>query len=385
MLVLFVNCDQVSTSPHKMMYGHYLGKKNQHMSVQCVAPTILERDHKEFFNELERRWDLLETKRGLKFEKVEVGAKRKMALDNQEECEQVNTEVASSSSVKERTAIGWSLLPPAEKDRLREECQVSWDKAFAVCGIPFAVADYAPFRDAIAKTRSTLDFKLCCTKTMRTSRLDKLHTSSNKYKDMRMRAGCKYGFVITSDGWRSCAKRNYHNYLLVSVEGPIYLHLEEVTGAGGSGDDVAAGFEKCFNGLDPEVFKSILLGVTDTPSANRKAWRLLEAHHPKQIWVGCGAHEVSLLLKDWVKSVPEILMMHKEGLRVVKWINNHSEILKLYRTIVPSHFEDKSKHCIGLYMPGARKKIAPRSRVSSSPTPRSFSLGSNCHSHLCCI
>lgn len=161
-----------------------------------------------------------------------------------------------------------------------------------------------------------------------------------------MAAGQRYGFAITSDGWRSVAKRNYHNYILISIEGPIFVSLQEVTGEGGRGEDIEDGFQQQFAKMDQQIFRAILLGVTDTPSANRKAWRLLEANHPHQFWVGCAAHEVSLLLKEWVKKVPEILALFKEGHRIVKWINNHQDLLKLYRSIVPAHFQDKRKHCL---------------------------------------
>lgn len=69
-------------------------------------------------------------------------------------------------------------------------------------------------------------------------------------------------------------------------------------------------------------------------------------------WIGCAAHEVSLLFKEWIKKIPELLQLFNEGLRIVKFVNNHSEILKLYRALVPDHFEDKRKHCIMLYTPG---------------------------------
>lgn len=187
---------------------------------------------------------------------------------------------------------------------------------------------------------------------MRTTRLDKLNDSANEYKAQRLKSGIRYGFLLTSDGWRSSAKRQYHNYILLSVEGPIFLSLEEVTGRGGTGDDVKDGFERQMNKLDSEVSKSILLGVTDTPTANQKAWRLLEAAYPKQFWVGCAAHEVSLLFKEWVKKIPDIHLLFKEGHRVVKWILNHSELLNLFRTLVPAHFDDKRRHCISLYLPG---------------------------------
>lgn len=138
----------------------------------------------------------------------------------------------------------------------------------------------------------------------------------------------------------------------MSVEGPIFLNLVETTGERGGGEDVAEGFEKQFEALGAQVRDNIILGVTDTPSANRKAWRLLEAKHPKQTWIGCAAHEVSLLFKEWVKKIADILRIFQEGLRVVRWVNNHAEILKLFRNLVPGHFKDARKHCIGLYSPG---------------------------------
>lgn len=221
-----------------------------------------------------------------------------------------------------------------------------------VCGIPFAVANKPEFREAIRKTRDIPDFHIACAKTMRTSRLIKLNEKANEFKTVRLQAGARFGFAITSDGWRRVAKRNYHNYILISVEGPIFLSLVEVTGEGGTGEDIHKGFEEQFEKLGRDLTSQVVIGITDTPSANRKAWRLLEASHPKQLWMGCAAHEVSLLLKEWVKSVPEILQLFKEGLRIVKWVNNHAEILKLFRVLVPSHFQDKRKHTIGLYMPG---------------------------------
>lgn len=127
--------------------------------------------------------------------------------------------------------------------------------------------------------------------------------------------------------------------------------MEEVTGDGGTGEDITMGFEQQFQKLGPLV-EHIILGVTDTPSANRKAWRMLEAKYPKQIWLGCAAHEVSLLFKEWIKKIDEFTVLYKEGHRIVKWVNNHAEILKLFRELVPRHFQDKRKHGMGLYNPG---------------------------------
>lgn len=361
-----------------MMYGHYLQKRGEHIGVFCVAVTKLQQDHPAFMASLEEKWQTLANKRSLKLNETEINNKRQKALADADLDDNVDAGRSTISSVSERSGskpspssslvskskvqneIPYSFLKPEDKARLRDECQKAWDLVFVVCGVSFRTADHPLFRDAISKTRKLPDFKVACAKTMRTTRLCKLDEEANQYKDLRLRAGAQFGFAIMSDGWRSVAKRNYHNYILLSVEGAIFLNLVEVTGEGGRGEDVQEGFEEQFEKLkvtevrtNTQVVKHILLGITDTPSANRKAWRMLEASHPKQFWLGCAAHEVSLLFKEWIKKVADIFNLFKEGHRVVKWINNHAEILKLYRLCVPGHFPgDKSKHNIGLYSPG---------------------------------
>lgn len=345
---------QVKATPHKMLYGHYLQKKHQHMGVHCVARSILERDHPEFLRQAEERWEALEKKRTIKFGEDESQKKRMKAMHEGAAGVEDSSEARSSSQGKGAASkeTAWAFLPAAEKQKRREECQAAWDLAFAVSGIKFMTSDEPVFRAAVAKTSACPDFTIACSKTMRTSRLDKLNDEANRNKDIRMKAGLKFGFVVTSDGWRSVAKRQYHNYILISAEGPIFVELNEVTGQGGTGEDVHMGFEAVFERLGPEITSQVVLGVTDTPSANKKAWRLLEVQHPKQLWVGCAAHEVALLFKEWTKNISALMTLFRQGLKVVKWVNNHSEILKLFRDIVPTRFNDKRRHCLTLYMPG---------------------------------
>lgn len=64
-----------------------------------------------------------------------------------------------------------------------------------------------------------------------------------------------------------------------------------------------------------------------------------------------------MLFKEWVSKVEPILNLFRQGLRIVKWVKNHSEILKLFREIVPKHFKDKRKHCMELYSPGDTRML----------------------------
>ena len=56
---------------------------------------------------------------------------------------------------------------------------------------------------------------IACSKTMRTTRLTKLNESADAHKVRRLNAGKRYGFIITSDGWKSVAKSKYHNFILI--------------------------------------------------------------------------------------------------------------------------------------------------------------------------
>lgn len=165
-----------------MLYGHYLQKKGQHISQFCVAVSKLQKDHNEFYKELVRRWDVLESKRTIKVGEDEKEAKRRKALgygwDGGDETASMASGAASHPSTAQSSRapesaklLPYMFLPAADKARLRDECQTAWDTAFVMCGIRFQTADSPYLRVAMEKTRACPDFKLACSKTMRTSRL----------------------------------------------------------------------------------------------------------------------------------------------------------------------------------------------------------------------
>ena len=63
-----------------------------------------------------------------------------------------------------------------------------------------------------------------------------------------------------------------------------------------------AEFEEVINELEEHVSRNLIFGVTDTPSANRKAWRLLMGKFPRMYWGGCMSHEISLYMGDIAKN-----------------------------------------------------------------------------------
>ena len=241
-----------------------------------------------------------------------------------------------------------------------------------------SLADTEEFKKAIELTRSTPDFKHVCTKTLSTTRLTARHKDANEYKLLRLKAGLKFGFLYTSDGWRGCNKTGHHNHLLVSCEGPLYLTVRDVTGQRGNADVICD--EICIileslsdvlsiteeeevkilseygGGTDPIIKlieKATMLGVLDTPAANQKASRLIEAKKPHMCWINCMAHEVSLLFGEWRRKVLQVMQIAASCMKITKWINNHSQLLSIFRQVVQVVFaDDKRKWKLTLYTPG---------------------------------
>ena len=122
--------------------------------------------------------------------------------------------------------------------------------------------------------------------------------------------------------------------------------MKDVTGQAGTAKAVKSyhisdEFSEVFETLDESVYARIVIGCTDTPSANVSAWKSLEAAHPKQMWIGCMhgcmAHEISLLFKDWVQKVPAVKDLYRRLKNIIIWIRNHGDI--------SMQFEEKLREC----------------------------------------
>lgn len=117
-----------------MMYGHYLQKSKQNLSVQCVAPAVLKRDHPSFFEELEKRWNALEGKRTLKVDRDTSEQKRKSSLlagaggivpandEADDDYEGVSTSISSSGGTPAKTNCNWGQLTKSRKLAASSRC-----------------------------------------------------------------------------------------------------------------------------------------------------------------------------------------------------------------------------------------------------------------------
>lgn len=146
---------QLATTPHKMLYGHYLQKKGEHLGIFCVAPAKLERDYPQFMKEIKQRWEALHTKRTVKVVENAKSKKRERGLSGDVESEedvvsrggQSSTRTKGSAALSDggssrgisapggKQQLPYGFLSAGDKQRLRDECQSAWDLAFVLCGL----------------------------------------------------------------------------------------------------------------------------------------------------------------------------------------------------------------------------------------------------------
>ena len=129
----------------------------------------------------------------------------------------------------------WAALPKDEKAKKLADCHDAWDLFYFVHNVPFHLIGTAEFKHAVEMTKRCPTYRPVCRETLSGGHLDKQDALATEFKSQLLRLQLKYGFVITGDGYKSTTKRQYHNYMLITAMGPVFLGIKDVTGEGGTG------------------------------------------------------------------------------------------------------------------------------------------------------
>ena len=264
-----------------------------------------------------------------------------MSSDGRGEQEQVqvksehaNPSIATDSG---QLTLKWSMMPAKERKLRLDTGHDAWDMFFFVNNVPFSLISSPEFRAAIEATKKCPTYKPVGRDVLAGSHLEKQSDRATSFNERTLIDNLKYGYVITGDGYSSKTKRQYHNFILLTPDGPVFLGIKDVTGEGSTSKDVFEEFSTVMEAMEPKAKEAIMLGILDTPSVNRRAWKLLMSRYPTQVWMGCMAHEVSLLFND-VAKLPATARLKGLCHYLVKWIMNHNDILALFRKKVKAHF-----------------------------------------------
>jgi hypothetical protein len=129
-----------------------------------------------------------------------------------------------------------------------ETTREAWDRVFFK-KVAFNLADDEDFRHAVTTTSFCPGFKINCAKIIWTQRLDARDALNKEWNDKRLVRVAELGSSFHSDGWRSKRKKKYHNFVLLTPDGPFFVTMHDGTGESGTGAAMAAEMEAVINQL----------------------------------------------------------------------------------------------------------------------------------------
>lgn len=235
----------------------------------------------------------------------------------------------------------YHALKADQKAGLLADAHRATSMLFFKHNIPFSIINTREFRDMIQAAQKCPVYKPVDRRALSGPQLEARSAEADVFKEKVLLGNAVYGFTITGDGFASLSKRHYNNIIIVAGGMPVFLGLVDRTGLGATGVDVAEEFEEVINELEEHVSRNLIFGVTDTPSANRKAWRLLMGKFPRMYWGGCMSHEISLYMGDIAKMECSTRLADKCH-KLYKWIMLHAvgdvSLLSLFQEKVNAHF-----------------------------------------------
>lgn len=102
----------------------------------------------------------------------------------------------------------WSMLSSDARTERTAAAHKAWDMVWFVHGLSFNLIDSQLFRQAIAAIKQCPTFVPCCRQTLAGSHLQAREADANEFKEARLNAGKRYGFLFTTDGWKNKKRRN---------------------------------------------------------------------------------------------------------------------------------------------------------------------------------
>ena len=106
-----------------------------------------------------------------------------------------------------------------------------------------------------------------------------------------------YGINLQSDGKDNMARRHLINVITTTPLGAEFRECIDVSGKPRDSEETTEELIQAIGRLEPIERDNLISIVTDTPSVNRKAWKILEKKLPKVVCIPCAAHVLNLHFK----------------------------------------------------------------------------------------
>jgi hypothetical protein len=133
---------------------------------------------------------------------------------------------------------------------------------------------------------------------------------------------------IVSDGWTDATCHPLINFIVSSLNGPVFLKAVDALGKYKDAQYMGELFIKVIEDVGVDSCVQI---ITDNAPIFKVAGMVLEAKYPQIFWTPCNVHSLNLALKSIALDVTWIESLIEDACHICNFVQNHTNALTIYK------------------------------------------------------
>eukprot|EP00253_Pinus_taeda_P032931 PITA_32931 len=163
---------------------------------------------------------------------------------------------------------------------------------------------------------------------LRTTLLTKEKKEVQKMLEPIVASWPTFGVSIVSDGWTDPARHPIINFMVSSLNGPIFMKAVDTLGEYKDAQFIGELFIKVIEDVDVNSCVQI---ITDNAHVCKVAGMIVEAKYPQVFWTPCIVHLLNLALKSIASDVLWIGNIIEDAQHIRNFVQNHTNALTIYK------------------------------------------------------
>ena len=136
------------------------------------------------------------------------------------------------------------------------------------------------------------------------------------------------GVSIVSDGWTDPARHPIINFMVSSLNGPVFLKAVDTLGEYKDAQFMGELFIRVVEEVGVDSCVQI---ITDNAPVCKAASMIVEAKYPQVFWTPCIVHSLNLALKSIASDVLWIGNIIEDARHIRNFVQNHTNALTIYK------------------------------------------------------
>eukprot|EP00253_Pinus_taeda_P025575 PITA_25575 len=166
---------------------------------------------------------------------------------------------------------------------------------------------------------------------LRTTLLMKAKKEVQKMLEPIMASWATFGVSIVSDGWTDPARHPIINFMVSSLNGPVFMKAVDTLGEYKDAQFMGELFIKVVEDVGVESCVQI---ITDNALVCKVAGMIVEAKYPQVFWTPCIVHSLNLALKSIASDVLWIGSIIEDARHIRNFVQNHTNALTIYKEYI---------------------------------------------------